>query len=192
LKAVFEQIQSLFLGQHSHVVVNTDGTSDVVRLHAGSFKAADFNSQAITELDRLSYTIHAIDATCTVVPVGSYKKNPLGEITRNEAFDGISIEKVNHVGAFQHLRPVENAEKRSMKDRKQDIYENGFLDNAAEAGFTWTAGSWTALKDTTQQLGVLRSRVWPGFVAFHRANTPIFGNFYYGNGVKNTDLAFMI
>jgi hypothetical protein len=29
-------------------------------------------------------------------------------------------------------------------------------------------------------------------VAFHRANTNIFGNFYFGNGVQNTDLVFMI
>ena len=91
-----------------------------------------------------------------------------------------------------HLRPVQNAAKRSMRDRQEDIFEPTFLDGANEAGSNWTAGSWTALKDTTQQLGVLRSRVWPGFVAFHRANTNIYGNFYFGNGVQNTDLVFMI
>jgi radial spoke head protein 9 len=163
-----------------------------VRLRQGSYKASDFNGHPITELDRLSYTVHQIDSSCTLVPIGSFKKNTLGEITKNEAFDGISIEKVNQIGAYMHLRPVQNAAKRSMRDRQEDIFEPAFLDGANEAGSNWTAGSWTALKDTTQQLGVLRSRVWPGFVAFHRANTNIYGNFYFGNGVQNTDLVFMI
>jgi len=41
-----------------------------------------------------------------LVPVGSYKKNILGEITKNEAFDGISIDRVNDIDAYMHLRPV--------------------------------------------------------------------------------------
>jgi hypothetical protein len=29
-------------------------------------------------------------------------------------------------------------------------------------------------------------------MAFHRANTHVYGSFYMGNGIKNVDLAFMI
>jgi radial spoke head protein 9 len=87
---------------------------------------------------------------------------------------------------------VQNSVKRSVRDRQEDIFEVAFLDGAHEAGTNWTADSWTVMKDTTQQLGVLRSRLWPGFVAFHRAQTNIYGNFYCGNGVQNTDLVFMI
>ena len=97
--------------------MNADGSSESVRLRKDSFKAADFNYQSITELDRLSYTVHQIDSECTLVPVGSYKKNNLGEITKNEAFDGISVDKVNHIDAYMHLRPVQNAQKRSLRDR---------------------------------------------------------------------------
>lgn len=48
------------------------------------------------------------------------------------------------------------------------------------------------MTDTTKTVGILRNRVWPGFFAYNRANSQIYGNFYYGNGIKNTDLAFMI
>ena len=48
------------------------------------------------------------------------------------------------------------------------------------------------MKDMTARFGVLRNRVWPGFLVYHRANTQVFGNFYYGNGIKNTDLVFII
>ena len=88
-----------------------------------------------------------------------------------------------------HLRPVSQKEKKSLHDRKQDIYVRDFLDNAAHGA---VAHGWTVMKDATHTCGILRSRVWPGFVAFHRANSQIFGNFYFGNGVKNTDLPFMI
>jgi hypothetical protein len=51
---------------------------------------------------------------------------------------------------------------------------------------------WTVSRDLTQRLCVLRSRVWPGSLFYHRANTQCFGNFYLGSGVKNCDLAFQI
>jgi len=38
--------------------VKVDGTSEAVRLRQGSFKASDFGGRPITELDRLSYTVH--------------------------------------------------------------------------------------------------------------------------------------
>jgi len=38
----------------------------------------------------------------------------------------------------------------------------------------------------------LRSLQWPGYFAFHKANTNIFGGVYIGYGIQNEDLAFTI
>ena len=46
----------------------------------------------ITELDRLSYVVHAIEHECQAVPRGSFKFTPLQEVRPNEAFKGLSIE----------------------------------------------------------------------------------------------------
>ena len=42
-----------------------------------------------TELDRLSFTIRAIENDCQCVPLGSIKLTPLHEVRRNEAFKGL-------------------------------------------------------------------------------------------------------
>lgn len=55
-----------------------------------------------------------------------------------------------------------------MRDRKADIFEADFLDNLARSQ---PAGGWSVMRDATQRMGILRSRVWPGFVAYHQANT---------------------
>ena len=34
--------------------------------------------------------------------------------------------------------------------------------------------------------------LWPGYVGYHRANSPIQGGVYIGDGLKNLDLAFML
>ena len=45
--------------------------------------------------------------------------------------------------------------------------------------------SWTIQKDEiTKTVVVLRSRIWPGFTAYARANTAIYGSLYIGTGIK--------
>jgi radial spoke head protein 9 len=88
-----------------------------------------------------------------------------------------------------YFRPVQQHKKKSICDRKEDIFTGDFLDNVAEAN---PKGGWTTTRDLTQRTGILCNRVWPGFMVFARANSCVFGNFYYGNGIKNCDLAFMI
>jgi radial spoke head protein 9 len=34
----------------------------------------------------------------------------------------------------------------------------------------------------------LRSLLWPGYVAYNRVHSNIFGGIYIGNGIKNSDL----
>ena len=60
----------------------------------------------ITELDRLSYTVHQIEGRCQVVPLGALKKTPLGEITRNDAWEGVKIAQVDKLESYMYFRPV--------------------------------------------------------------------------------------
>ena len=51
-------------------------------------------------------------------------------------------------------------------------------------------GAWNLLRDTSETVSIIRSKLWPGYYAYHRVNTHIFGGVYYGNGIKNLDLLF--
>ena len=52
--------------------------------------------------------------------------------------------------------------------------------------------SWSIQKDTTGTVATLKSHLWPGLYAYHRCNTEIFGFFYFGDGIRNADLPFMV
>ena len=149
----------------------------------------DLPKKGLTELDRLSFVIHQIDNQCSVVPTGSFKRTPIGEIHLNEAFCGLSLAAATDLNNYMHFRKPHQADKIDQYERKADICVENFLDNAAKVKHH---GGWTVTRDTTCSTGILRSRLWPGFLTFHRSNTHVFGSFYMGNGIKNVDLAFMI
>ena len=89
-----------------------------------------------------------------------------------------------------HLRPVEQQEKIDQAAREEDIFSNDFLDNAA---LQKPDQGWSLSKDEVNQaVVVLRSRAWPGFTAYARANSSIYGGLYIGNGLKQVDLPFML
>ena len=54
------------------------------------------------------------------------------------------------------------------------------------------SGSCAVAVDENQAVVLIRSRLWPGYTSYARANTNIFGGVYIGDGVCNQDLPFMI
>lgn len=146
LRSVFDQLQGYFSGEHQRVLVDKMGFCSVTHLAAGSFDPKDLPAGGLTELDRLSYTVHQIDQQCSIVPVGSYKRTPLGEIQRNEAFRGLKHDASNELKNYMIFRPAHQRAKKEASDRKDDVFVADFLDNAAEVA---NKGGWTIVRDTT-------------------------------------------
>jgi radial spoke head protein 9 len=44
----------------------------------------------LTELDRLTFVIYAIENDCSIAPVGAFKMTPTHQVRRNEAFRGLA------------------------------------------------------------------------------------------------------
>lgn len=73
--------------------------------------------------------------------------------------------------------------------RDESVYNHKFLDDIS---LDFPKHCWSLTKDSTETVANLRNNLWPGFYAFHRVNTPVFGAVYIGNGVRNNDLPFMV
>lgn len=114
---------------------------------------------------------------------------PLKEVRKNEGFKGLRGQAAFNIENYQHFRSVHSKEKREQIDRDEAIYNHQFLDDVVN---DWPKGSWNVLKDTTESVAILRNKLWPGYYAYHRVNSPIFGGLYIGSGIKNLDLPFMI
>lgn len=46
--------------------------------------------------------------------------------------------------------------------------------------------------DSSGNLSTIRSLLWPGYAAYHLAHSEKYGGLYFGDGVKNVDLPFML
>ena len=90
---------------------------------------------------------------------------------------------------YHHFRNVQFSSKREQLDREDALFSYDFLDDIQRDA---PLGCWTIQLDPTQTLANIRSLVWPGYVAFHVANSQKFGGFYIGSGIKNADLPFML
>jgi len=62
------------------VLINSQGHSDLITLNTKGCDLSKLTPKGLSELDRLSCVIAQIDRGCSIVPVGAYFKNNLGEI----------------------------------------------------------------------------------------------------------------
>ena len=142
----------------------------------------------MTETDRLSFVVRAIDRDCSVVPVGGFKMMPINELRRNDLFEGINSDDLDKKEKYAHFRPVENQEKKDKIAMGKAVLDFEFLDSIADDPIK---DSWSIHVDSTRTVSSLRSIVWPGYFAYCKANSDQFGGVYIGYGIKNVDIPFM-
>ena len=142
----------------------------------------------MTETDRLSFVVRTIDHDTSVVPVGGFKMLPINELRRNDLFEGLSSEDLDKKEKYVHLRPVENQEKKDKIAMGKAVFDFDFLDSIADDPIK---ESWSIHVDSTKTTSTLRNLIWPGYFAYHKANTDEFGGVYMGYGIKNIDIPFM-
>jgi len=68
----------------------------------------NFVARDLTELDRLHYTVLAIENDCHILPQGAVKLTDAHEIRRNNAFQGLSHEQAFDLTNYSHFRNVQN------------------------------------------------------------------------------------
>jgi radial spoke head protein 9 len=142
----------------------------------------------MTETDRLSFVVRTIDHDTSVVPVGSFKMLPINELRRNDLFEGLNSEDLDKKEKYVHFRPVENQEKKDKISMGKAVFDFDFLDSIADDPIK---DSWSIHLDSTKTTSTLRNLIWPGYFAYHKANTDEFGGVYIGYGIKNIDIPFI-
>lgn len=73
-------------------------------------------TRPLTELDRLTTVVHAIENDCQICPVGAFKMTPEHQVRRNEAFRGLNSEDGMRLENYLHFRNVQDAAKRADLD----------------------------------------------------------------------------
>lgn len=179
-----KSINHLFTGEFDTVLFEGSGETKVVDAEMGIY----LKPKAITELDRLSYVENELQAIMAI-PKGFYKFTPTGVIQRNEAFSGLSKEKAMQIEYWQFARLPRDPEIQNLIARGEAIYNENCRDCVAN---DFPMNSWSIQEDVTGTVATLKSLLWPGYYAYHRANTSIYGSIYIGDGLRNDNLPFMV
>lgn len=179
-----KQINNLFTGEFDQVLFQSSDKPQVIDQDLGIV----MQPKPVTELDRLAYVVSQLQQSFAV-PRGSMKHTPLGNVISNEGFKGLSKDQMQSLDHWQFTRDPKDPEIKGLIDRDEATFNENCLDCV---GKDFPKNSWSIQMDVTGTVSTLKSQLWPGLFSYHRCNTPIYGYFYMGDGIRNANLPFMI
>lgn len=140
------------------------------------------------EVHRLSYIIQQIDHDCAIVPKGAVVVDATKKVIFNKFFGGLSFHTASELRAYYHLRYPENPQGvASMK--KPGIVKADFLDCITKDA---PQEMWTVAANSSGTASFVRNLYWEGYNFYAVNGTAEYGGAYFGSGVPNLDLAFML
>ena len=185
----FYKFNTYFIGNPDIILekYDLDQNKNLDEVIGDTFKPK-LKKKNMTETDRLSFVVRTIDHDTSVVPVGAYKMLPINELRRNDLLEGLGSEDLDKKEKYVHFRPVENKEKKDKIAMGKAVFDFEFLDSITDDPIKDT---WSLHLDSTRAICTLRNLIWPGYFAYHKANTDEYGGVYIGYGIKNNDIPFM-
>ena len=88
-----------------------------------------------------------------------------------------------------HYRPPQSKERKEAIEQDKAIYEEKILDAIENDS---PKGVWCINPTIDESAVIAKNLYWPGAIAFHKIESSEFGYCYFGDGIKNHDLPFLI
>ena len=189
----FQKFNSYFIGNPDIILVKYDSDSQLNSFDAeeqiakGIFNPT-IKQKNLTESDRLSYVVRSIDNDTHVIPVGGMKMLPIREMRRNDLFDGLSCDELGQIDKYMHFRKPQNQNKIDLIAMGKATFDFNFLDNIQEDPLK---DCWSIQVNSSKTVSSIRSIIWPGYYAYHKSHSEMFGGVYIGYGIRNTDISFI-
>ena len=185
----FSKFNTYFIGNPDVILEKfSDKKSINIEEQMGDIFKPNLKLKNLTESDRLSFVVRTIEHDTSIVPLGGFKMLPINEIRRNDLFEGLSSDELDKIENYFHFRKIESQNKKDMIDMGKAVFDFSFLDSLSDDNLK---GAWSIQTDSAKTVCNIRSLVWNGYFAYHKANTNLFGSVYIGYGIKNMDIPFM-
>ena len=185
----FKNFNTYFIGNPDIILKKfTDNTNSNIEEQIGDTFKPNLKLKNLTESDRLSFVVRTIEHDCSVVPLRGFKMLPINEIRRNDLFEGLTSEEIDKLENYFHFRKIECQNKKDMIDMGKAVFDFSFLDCLCDDELKC---GWSIQTDLAKSVSNIRSIVWPGYYAYHKSNSDLFGGVYIGFGIKNVDIPFM-
>jgi len=141
--------------------------------------------QFVIEISRVAVIVETIDAECAMAPLAALTKKADHSIVDSPTFSGLSYEKAKSAASYVFI----NQPKAPSVLADALAASTDFLTSCSDIV---PAGALTCKFDEPNSCMTWRSLVYPGFVAYASVGSPLHGYAYFGTGLKNGDIAFML
>ncbi|KAI8893148.1 hypothetical protein BC833DRAFT_609416 [Globomyces pollinis-pini] len=175
-------IQGKFIGDPSFEhTVPTESNSGVL---------AGTPDVKVKEEIRLAATISMINNDTEIVPRKAYYRDTNWIIKQNPEFKGLAPEEIGQLSNYLHFRDGFQPSTRTFSelmnqfDETIDIFEPITVDEPK--------GCWSIQTERGGACAILRNLVWPGYSLTHTMYPFQYFGFYYGSGVKNHNIGYML
>eukprot|EP01041_Mallomonas_annulata_P010733 gene10733-22422_t len=141
------------------------------------------------EVHRLSFTVKQIDHDCSLITKGALVVDASKRIIFNTYFTGLSYQTAAETRSYYHFRRPENPQAVAMMKKNGIIKSGDFLDSITKDIPT---EMWTVSHDNSGTMAFVRNLYWEGYYFYSVINSAEYGGAYFGLGVANLDIAFML
>lgn len=141
------------------------------------------------EMHRLAFVVGQIDHDTAVLPRGAFVVDASHRVARNKSYEGLSYEAAGNLSNYYHFRTPESARAAAAYSKPGIVRPSDFMDPVNE---DQPKGVWGLAYDSSHTSSVLRNFYWPGYFFFQVVDSPEHGGVYFGDGLPNADIAFML
>jgi hypothetical protein len=142
------------------------------------------------EIHRLTQTVQKIDFECCIVPRGAYCVDGTKKIIPSgKSYQGLSYQTSLESRAYLHLRRPQNLQSQALLKRPGIIKTDDFLDCIDKDA---PAEIWAISHDNAATLVNVRNIYWEGYGFYAVLKDSEYGSAYFGTGIPNYDISFML
>ena len=143
----------------------------------------------LTELDRLSWTISKVNDECYIVPQNSVILTSSKIIQKNKNFETLSRNNANKLDSYLHFRTPRDPYSVSKYRKAAAMNDTDFLDPITS---DLPSGCWRLQSKKAGLEVSIKNLLWHGFEFKYNVGDSQYAQAYFGQGIRQNDLIFMI
>lgn len=141
------------------------------------------------EMHRLHYIIKKIDDECSILPKGALIVDASKRVIQNAYYTGLSYESALKTSAYLHFRKPLSLQGQLNLVKPGIIKSADFLD-CIDKDIPTTM--WSIKANECANSVYVYNVYWEGYSFYSILNSAEYGSVYLGNGIPNSDIAFMM
>jgi len=139
----------------------------------------------VTEIERVAVMVETIESECAMCPAGALMKKADHSVVDSPTYGGLSYGKAISTASYVFMNVPKSVS--VLSDALSASTD--FLQSCSDIV---PSGALTCKFDEATNVVTWRSLLYPGFMAYAPVGSTAFGYCYFGDGLKNMDIAFML